>query len=91
MRTAAEISTSLHSLPLTPPIIGFCYHQKPEHEFRKVLLLINPLNSKNLIQLPKGEWGIIADKFLVGIDSNNRKIKDKLLLEPVSLMILAKK
>jgi pullulanase len=91
MGTAAEISTNMKSLPLTSPIIGFSYNQNATHEYSEVLLLINPLNRRKYIQLPKGEWVIVADKFLVGIDSNNRKIMDELLLEPVSLMILAKK
>ncbi len=80
----------MQSLPLTTPIIGFTY-QNPDHEFSEVLLLINPLNTNHVIQLPEGEWKVIADKYFVGIDSSNRKIMDELLLEPVSLMILAKK
>jgi pullulanase len=90
MRTAAEIRTRMHHLQLTPPIIGFSY-QNYEHEYSEVLLLINPLTRKHSIRLPRGEWVVIANKYFVGIDSNYPEITDELLLEPVSLMILAKK
>ncbi|WP_342432667.1 type I pullulanase [Neobacillus sp. FSL H8-0543] len=90
MRTAAEIRARMNSLPLTAPLIGFIY-QNPDHEFSEVILLINPLNKNHIIQLPEGEWVVIADKYYVGIDSNHRKITGEFFLEPVSLTILAKK
>jgi pullulanase len=90
MKTAADIRNNMHPFPLPTPIIGFSY-QNQSQDFTEVLVFINPVNSKQTIQLPEGEWTMLADDKFAGISSMKSKIRREIVLEPVCLTILAKK
>ncbi|MEH7250031.1 type I pullulanase [Neobacillus niacini] len=89
-KSAEEIRSNTHILPLPKPIIGFSLQNK-SHEFHEVLLLINPLRSKQTIQIPEGNWTLIANGQKAGIYLIQNLSNNELVLEPVCLTILAKK
>ncbi|SDM28057.1 type I pullulanase [Bacillus sp. OK048] len=90
LKSAEEIRAHIQILPLQNPLIGFCL-QNQGNEFREVLLLINPLRSKQPIQIPEGKWRLLANDKKAGIYSNEFISSKELVLEPVCLTILAKK
>lgn len=90
LRSADDIRDCMHILPLPVPLIGFSL-QNHSNEYREVLLLINPLRNKQLIQIPGGNWTIIANDQLAEINSNRNIRGKEIMLDPVCLTILAKK
>ncbi|WHX99652.1 type I pullulanase [Neobacillus sp. DY30] len=90
MKSADQIRANITILPLTAPLIGFTIKNQ-SHEISEVLLLINPLRSKQLIDIPDGSWTVIVNDKKAGIYSKQRVQGKKLVLEPVCLTILAKK
>ncbi|HEY2421771.1 MAG TPA: type I pullulanase [Neobacillus sp.] len=90
MRTAAEIRNNMHFLPAPEPII-VCLYQSQYGEYQEVILLINPCQMKHIVTIPDGEWFLLADHDHVEISSNRILGGGKINIEPVCLMILAKK
>jgi pullulanase len=90
LRTAAEIRAKMKPLPLPVPLIGFSY-QNENDDFESVLLLINPLEKKQKIDLPEGKWEVIADHQTAGILSIDGSQEQSFLIEPVCLNVLVKK
>lgn len=90
MRSAAEIKANLRSLPLPSPMIGFAY-QNHSSDFREVLLLINPANKKQTAAIPDGKWTLLANHQFAGISSNKTFQGTELMIEPISINVLAKK
>ena len=70
LKTAEAIREKIQILPLPSPLIGFSL-QNQSNEFREVLLLINPLRSKQPIQIPEGNWRLLANDKKAGIYSKN--------------------
>ncbi|MFP7299457.1 type I pullulanase [Neobacillus niacini] len=90
LRTGDEIKERLQVLPLPIPLIG--YHiQNNNQDFREVMLLINPLRSKQTIPIPDGHWSVIVDDKRVEISSKQVVSGKEIVVESVSLTILAKK
>lgn len=90
MRTAAEIQANMRKLSLPVPLLGFSYQNHSE-DIHEVLLLINPLNKSQVIELPDGEWAVIADHQNAGISPINDYQEKALIMKPVSLNVLVKK
>ena len=90
MRTAAEIRSNVCPLPLPTPIMGYLY-QNRKGEYREVILLINPFQKKCMISIPEGEWVVLANQDQVEISSKKILKNGEVYIEPVCLMIIAKK
>ena len=90
MKTGKEIRDNIQILPLANPLIGYCLKNQ-SHDFREVLLLINPLRTRQSIQIPPGSWSVIANDKTVEIYSTQSVSGKEMMLEPVCLNILAKK
>jgi pullulanase len=89
MRTAEEIRSNIHPLSVPAPILGYLY-QNQNSEYREVIVLINPFQ-RNFVTIPEGEWFHLADQGQVGISPKKLMNGGEITIEPVSLMILAKK
>jgi pullulanase len=90
MRTAAEIRTNMHALPVPAPILGYLY-QNQNSEIQEVILLINPFQRQRIITIPEGNWVVLTDQDHMEISSKNILKGGEIIIEPVCLMILVKK
>ncbi|MCM3692057.1 type I pullulanase [Neobacillus niacini] len=90
LKTGDAIRNYIQVLPLPIPLVGYRIQNK-NHDFREVLLLINPLRSKQTIQIPDGRWSVLADEKKVEISTKQVVSGKEMVLEPVCLTILAKK
>lgn len=90
MKSASEVSLKMHSFQIGAPAIGYLY-QNHSKDFTEVLLLINPLPSKHTVSLPEGKWVVLSEQKFLGINSKKVITEEELVMEPVSLHILAKK
>jgi pullulanase len=90
LKTGDAIRDCIQVLPLPIPLIGYSI-QNQNHDFPEVLLLINPLRSKQSIQIPDGNWSVLADDKKVEISPKQVVSGIEMVLEPVCLTILAKK
>lgn len=90
MKSADQIRANTHILPLPAPLIGFSLQNQSE-DFSEVLFLINPLRTKQLIEIPDGSWTVIANDKRAGIYSKQLVQGKEIEVEPVCLTILAKK
>ena len=82
LKSAEEIRDQIKVLPLPSPLIGFSLQNK-SNDIREVLLLINPLRSKHTIQVPDGNWRLLANDKKAGIYSNQYISSKEVVLEPV--------
>ncbi|RHW40792.1 type I pullulanase [Neobacillus notoginsengisoli] len=89
MRTAGQIKADMRDMGLDYPLIGFSYENGKDE---KMLLLVNPTAFIHHIELPRGEWAVLADDLQAGT-APLRVIPDgeKVVSEPVSLMVFLKK
>jgi pullulanase len=90
MRTAAEIRSNMQPFPVPAPILGYLYHNQTS-EYKEVILLLNPFQTKQIVSIPEGEWIVLADQDQVGISSKKILNNEEIIIEPVCLMIIAKK
>lgn len=90
LKTGDAIRDCIQVLPLPIPLIGYSI-QNQNHDFPEVLLLINPVRSKQSIQIPDGNWSVLADDKKVEISPKQMVSGKEMVLEPVCLTILAKK
>jgi len=87
MRNAEKIRQSLHRLSLTPPLLG-CHFESGTQE---VVLLINPAPTEQMVTVPNGIWTILANHEFANIFSEIILQEETIKLEPISIIILAKK
>ncbi|WP_059171443.1 type I pullulanase [Bacillus sp. FJAT-27445] len=89
MRSTEQIGTVLADLGLPHPLIGFLF--KDEWQEGEAVLLVNPTAFIHHIQLPAGDWHVLADDLHAG-SKPLRTIEqgDNAILEPVSIMVLLK-
>jgi pullulanase len=90
LRTGDDIRNQIKLLPLPSPLIGYSL-QNHNHDFREVLLLINPLRKKQSIPTPEGNWIVLANEKTAGISSIESITGNELVVESVCLTIIAKK
>jgi pullulanase len=90
LKTGDDVRDCIQVLPLPIPLIGYSI-QNQNHDFTEVLLLINPLRSKQSIQIPDGNWSVLVDDKKVEILSKRVVSGKEMVLEPVCLTILVKK
>lgn len=90
LRNADEIRHKMQAYSAPHPVIGFVYENGSD-DFQEVLLLCNPSTDKQIIHLPKGNWFVLANENKAAINPIGKINDGKILLEPVSLNILAKK
>lgn len=87
MWTAKEIQQKMQLLALPMPMTGFSY-QNGENE---LILIINPCQQRQILQIPDGEWVVLADEKSAGILPLRKIAQGQIDLEPVSLNIFLKK
>ncbi|MED1469403.1 type I pullulanase [Bacillus salipaludis] len=90
LRTAEEIRSSMKQSPLHAPLITFVYQNK-NGEYREVILAINPRINEEIINLPEGEWYVLADHNEAGISMSKRISGGEIKIQPISINIFAKK
>jgi pullulanase len=89
-KTAEEICKKMKVYPTHSPVVGFSYQNGPAM-YQDVLLFINPDQNKQAVCIPEGDWFVFADEKNAGVNPLRRITNKKILLEPISLKILAKK
>lgn len=90
MRTASRIKADMKDMGLNHPLVGLSYQNKSHNN--EVLLLVNPSAFIHHIQLPPGDWEVIADDIQAGtVPLRVIQNGEKAVSEPVSLMVLVKK
>lgn len=91
LQTTEEIRKHMRFLPLKKPLIG-CYlvDVTKYGPWDSILLLINPTKSEETIELPQGNWNLIANKEISGTTSIKRIVDHKIILKPISCFILIK-
>ncbi|MEH7096568.1 type I pullulanase [Neobacillus vireti] len=87
MRTAEEICAHIQALSFPAPVAG-CFYQLPKEE---LILVINPSSKAQMITLPEGDWGILANHQFAGTTANDFIKESQYLIEPISLNVLLKK
>jgi pullulanase len=90
LKTGDEVRNQIKLLPLPSPLIGYSL-QNHTHDFREVLLLINPTRSKQSIPIPGGNWNVLANDKVAGISSKESVSGNEIVVESVCLTIIAKK
>ncbi|MEH7414669.1 type I pullulanase [Neobacillus drentensis] len=87
MRTSEEIRTHIQALSFPAPIVG-CLYQLPQEE---LIFVINPTSKAQMITLPEGNWGILANHKNAGISLKDDIKSQEYFVEPISLNVLLKK
>jgi pullulanase len=90
MSTAAEIRRNIHTIPLASPVLGFSY-QNILGDFYEMILLINPTLTRQPIQIPTGEWFVLADESISSAIPSRNIRTSEIIVEPICLIIIGKK
>jgi pullulanase len=90
IRTAEEIRQKMRLLTLSQPIIGFSYLNGTE-DYQEVILFINPSKNKQAVKIPDSDWYIFANGKNAMPNPLCKAAQGKIILEPVSINVFAKK
>jgi pullulanase len=66
-------------------------YQNKNGPFGEVILLVNPTESVKSVIIPKGKWYKIASHEMVEVSTNFPLNGGEVVIEPISLNLLAKK
>jgi pullulanase len=89
MKSTEEIRRNMHMISFPSPILGFSYHNH-SGLFNEIRLFLNPTMERQGIEIPKGEWSILADEKTITISPNRKLPLSTISIEPISLMIICK-
>jgi pullulanase len=89
MKSTEEIRRNIHVISFPSPILGFSYHNH-SGLFNEIRLFLNPTMERQGIEIPRGEWSILADEKTTTISPNRKLPHSTISIEPISLMIICK-
>jgi pullulanase len=89
MRSTEEILQHIRLIPTSRRIIGFFYNN-PAGMYHEMMLFINPLLTSQKIQIPEGEWYVLADEKISSKKPTHKVCSQQKKIEPISIMILGK-
>ncbi|WP_071393798.1 type I pullulanase [Bacillus tuaregi] len=88
--TAALIRKHMHFLPLQKPLIGWALQDvKAYGPSQSIVVLLNPTKKEEGVELPEGNWVILADADQSGTLPISR-VSHKISLKPISSYVLYK-
>ena len=61
---------------------------KSENDWNRALVLINPNRKKATFQIPSGNWHIVVNKNIAGLETLTEYNGNKIVVEPISAMVL---
>jgi hypothetical protein len=70
-------------------MLGF-FFLNPTGNFHEMMLFINPAVKRQLIQIPVGEWYVLADEKVSSEKPTKKVSSPQINIEPISIMILGK-
>lgn len=86
--TAELIRNHLLFLPESKPVIAICLNNVGEFgRWEKILIYLNPSHDRQTVQLPEGNWSIIADENQAGTEVLT-SVQGNLELAPISSYVL---
>ncbi|UII55242.1 type I pullulanase [Cytobacillus spongiae] len=89
--SAKEIREHLHFLPLPKPVIGIGLREVGEYgDWNDLLIIFNPTTVTKEIQLPKGNWYVLANNKQANSQTTLQVSSPGLTIEACSAYILAK-
>ncbi|MBU8879785.1 type I pullulanase [Bacillus sp. FJAT-29790] len=88
--TAEQIRQHMQFLSVNRPVIGYTLDKVREYgKWSQIIVFINPALVQQPINLPEGEWEVLADDQHADM-SPTRHVKHDLLLMPVSSYVLVR-
>jgi pullulanase len=86
---ASLIRKHMQFLPIKKPLIGWNLQNVGEYgPWTSIIVLINPTKTEEVVNLPVGEWKVLANNKVSGIASLNIVIENKIYLEAISSYVL---
>jgi pullulanase len=89
MNSSEEIQSKMHIFPVPPPLLGFTY-LNPTGMLKDLMLFINPTPTRQSIQLPDGDWSVLADEKICSDNPSSKVHLREIKMEPISLIIIGK-
>jgi pullulanase len=89
MRSTKEIRDHIYRISIPSPMLGF-FFLNPTGNFHEMMLFINPAVKRQLIQIPVGEWYVLADEKVSSEKPTKKVSSPQINIEPISIMILGK-
>ena len=87
--SSALIRKHMHFLPIKKPLIGWNLQNVGEYgPWKSIIVLINPTKTEEVVDLPVGEWCVLANNKDSGINPMNQRINHRIKLEAVSMNVL---
>ena len=87
--SASLIRKHMLFLPIKKPLIGWNLQNVGEYgPWKSIIVLINPTKTEEVVNLPVGEWRILANNKVSGIDPMNQVMNNKIQLEAISMNVL---
>lgn len=92
LRTTSQIRSHFEWLALKEPIIGYRLKGiKGYGEWSELIVIFNPLNSRETIQIAhEGQWQILLNHEKAGNTAIRQLGKNSITLEPISAIVLGK-
>ncbi|WP_102274219.1 type I pullulanase [Cytobacillus massiliigabonensis] len=79
-------------LPVEKPVIGFLLKDVDEYgDWRKIIVFFNPAFSQKTVELPDGQWLVLADDQTANVKPKRKLEKDTLELPPICSYVLVSK
>lgn len=76
-------------LPVEKPVIGFLLNDVAEYgEWGKIIVFFNPACSKIIVELPEGQWQVLADEHTANMKPKRKLEKNTLVLPPICSYVL---
>jgi len=76
-------------LPIQKPLIGWNLQNVEEYgPWKSIIVLINPTKTEEVVNLPVGEWCVLANNKVSGIDPINQVMNNKIKLAAISMYVL---
>ncbi|WP_251549661.1 type I pullulanase [Neobacillus muris] len=85
--TAEKIRGTITSLPMPESLLGLLFKERDT----ELILLVNPLSSKQAVDIPMGDWLVLADHANAGITPKTAVAGGEIAIEPISLNVFLKK